>query len=144
MVFETLLIGLLLALLYTELTEISPGGLVVPGYVALYLDQPLRVLATLIVAVIALLAYKGLSRFLILFGKRRFVLLVLFGAVLAQAWFFLLPHVFHESVELRAIGWVIPGLLAVSLERQRPLPTLASLATVSILTYFLVRFVSWL
>jgi len=144
MVFETLLIGLLLALLYTERTEISPGGLVVPGYVALYLDQPLRVLATLIVAVMALLVYRGLSRGLILFGRRRFVLLILLGAVLAQAWFFLLPHVFHESLELSAIGWVIPGLLAGSLERQRPLPTLASLATVSILTYFLVRFVSWI
>jgi poly-gamma-glutamate biosynthesis protein PgsC/CapC len=144
MVFETLLIGLLLALLYTELTEISPGGLVVPGYMALYLDQPLRVLATLLVAVLALLVYRGFSRYLILFGRRRFVLMVLVGAVLAQAWFFLLPHVFRESLELRAIGWVIPGLLAGSLERQRPLPTLASLATVSILTYFLVRLVSWL
>ncbi|MCJ7642860.1 MAG: poly-gamma-glutamate biosynthesis protein PgsC [Candidatus Aminicenantes bacterium] len=144
MVFETLLIGLLLALLYVELTEISPGGLVVPGYMALYLDHPLRVLATLFVAIMALLAYRGLSRFLILFGRRRFVLMILLGAVLAQAWFFLLPHVFLGSPELRAIGWVIPGLLAGSLERQRPLPTLASLATVSILTYFLVRFVSWL
>jgi len=144
MVLETLLIGLLLALLYTELTEISPGGLIVPGYIALYLDQPLRVLATLLVAVLALLVYKGLSRYLILFGRRRFVLMVLLGAVLAQAWFFLLPRLFHESLELRAIGWVIPGLLAGSLERQRPLPTLASLATVSILTYFLVRLVSWL
>jgi poly-gamma-glutamate biosynthesis protein PgsC/CapC len=144
MVFETLLIGLLLALLYTEFAEISPGGLVVPGYMALYLDQPLRVLATLLVAVMALLVYRGLSRYLILFGRRRFVLMVLVGAVLAQAWFFLLPHVFHEPLELRAIGWVIPGLLAGSLERQRALPTLASLATVSILTYFLVRLVSWL
>ena len=70
--------------------------------------------------------------------------MILLGAVLAQAWFFLLPHVFLGSPELRAIGWVIPGLLAGSLERQRLLPTLASLATVSIFTYFLVRFVSWL
>lgn len=144
MVFETLLIGLLLALLYTELLEISPGGLIVPGYIALYLDQPMRVLATLLVAALALLAYKGLSRYLILFGRRRFVMMILVGAVLAQAWFLLLPHIFHESFELRAIGWVIPGLLASSLERQRPLPTLASLATVSIFTYFLVRLVSWL
>jgi len=144
MVLETLLIGLLLALLYAELVEISPGGLVVPGYIALYLDQPKRVLATLIVAVVTLLLYRWLSRYLILFGRRRFVLMILVGAVLAQAWFFLLPHVFHESLELRAIGWVIPGLLAGSLERQKPLPTLASLATVSILTYFLVRFISWL
>jgi poly-gamma-glutamate biosynthesis protein PgsC/CapC len=144
MVFETLLIGLLLALLYTELTGISPGGLVVPGYMALYFDQPLRILATLVVAAMAFLAYKGLSRYFILFGRRRFVLLVLFGAVLAQAWFFLLPRVFHDPLELRVIGLVIPGLLAGSLERQRPLPTLASLATVSILTYFVVRIVSWL
>ena len=144
MVFETLLIGLLLALLYTELAEISPGGLVVPGYMALYFDQPLRVLATLFVAAMALLAYRGLSRCFILFGRRRFVLLVLFGAVLGQAWFFLLPRIFHDPLELRVIGWVIPGLLAGSLDRQRLLPTLASLTTVSILTYFIVRIVSWL
>jgi poly-gamma-glutamate biosynthesis protein PgsC/CapC len=142
MVFETLLIGLLLALVYTETTGISPGGLVVPGYLALYLDQPLRVAATLAVAGLSVLAYRLLSRRLILFGRRRFVLLILLGAVLAQAWFFAHPRLFGDPLELRVIGWVIPGLLASNLERQKPLPTLASLATVAVMTYFVARLVS--
>ena len=144
MVFETLLIGLLLALVYTEATGTSPGGLVVPGYLALYLDQPLRVAATIAVAGLSVLAYRLLSRRLILFGRRRFVLMILLGAVLAQAWFFVHPRLFGEPLELRVIGWVIPGLLASNLERQRTLPTLASLATVSVMTYFIARLVSFI
>ena len=141
MVFETLLIGLLLALAYAEATRISPGGLIVPGYLALYLDQPLRVAATLAVAGLSILAYRLLSRRLILFGRRRFVLIILFGAVLGQALFFIHPRLFGDPLELRVIGWVIPGLLASNLERQRAVPTLASLITVSVLTYFAARLV---
>jgi hypothetical protein len=42
MVVETLLIGLVIALVWAELTDVSPGGLIVAGYFALYLDRPLR------------------------------------------------------------------------------------------------------
>jgi poly-gamma-glutamate biosynthesis protein PgsC/CapC len=142
MVFETLLIGLLLALVYTEATGTSPGGLVVPGYLALYLDQPLRVAATLAVAGLSVLAYRFLSRRLILFGRRRFVLMILLGAIFAQTWSFVHPRLFGDPLELRVIGWVIPGLLASNLERQKSLPTLASLATVAVMTYFVARLVS--
>lgn len=142
MAFETLLIGLLLALAYAEATRLSPGGLIVPGYLALYLDQPLRVAATLVVAGISVLVYRLLSRRLILFGRRRFVFMILLGAVLAQAWFFAHPRLFGGPLELRVIGWVIPGLLASSLERQKIMPTLASLATVTVMTYFIARLVS--
>jgi hypothetical protein len=40
-------------------------------------------------------------------------------------------------VEFQVIGFIIPGLLANNLERQRFLPTLASLVTVTAVTYFL-------
>ncbi len=45
MTYETLFIGLLIAVLYVEITGFYPGGIIVPAYVALYLDQPVRVLA---------------------------------------------------------------------------------------------------
>jgi len=51
MIFETLFIGLILAFFYVELMDIYPGGIIVPAYIALYLDQPLRVLATIFIAV---------------------------------------------------------------------------------------------
>ncbi len=144
MILETLFIGLVLALLWAELTDVSPGGLIVAGYFALYLDRPLRLAATLAVALLALAAYKLLAGRLLLFGRRRFVLLVLLGAVLSQVWLMVLPRVFAAPVELRVIGWVIPGILASSLARQRPLPTLASLAAVSALTFAVVRLVGLL
>jgi poly-gamma-glutamate biosynthesis protein PgsC/CapC len=139
MILETLFLGLVLALLWAEVTDVSAGGLIVAGYFALYLDRPPRVAATLAVALLALAAYRLLAGRFLLFGRRRFVLLVLLGAVLAQAWSLFLPGLPAAPAELRVIGWVVPGILASSLVRQKPLPTLASLAAVSALTFAVVR-----
>ena len=144
MIVETLLIGLVVALLWAEVTDVSPGGIIVPGYIALYLDRPLRVAATLAVVLLTLTIYKFLARRLILFGRRRFVLTVLVGAVLSQGWLLVLPRLFEAPAELRVIGWVVPGILASSLVRQKTLPTLASLAAAATLTYAAVRLVSFL
>jgi poly-gamma-glutamate biosynthesis protein PgsC/CapC len=137
--YSSLFLGLVLALIYAELAGISPGGLIVPGYFALYLNQPWRPLATIIVAFIALFAYRLASKYFILFGRRRFVFMLLVGAILGQMWALALPHLFSEPIGLRVIGWVVPGILASNLERQKILPTLASLILVSVLTFFLSR-----
>ena len=144
MTFETLLIGLVIAVLYVEIMDIYPGGIIVPAYLALYLDQPLRILVTIVVAFLSLYSYKFLSRWLILFGRRRFVMLILLGTVWAQLWFIVLPHLFPEPLALRAIGWLIPGLLANNLEKQKYVPTLASMLVVAVITYLLVRLILWL
>lgn len=137
--YSSLFLGLVLALIYTELTGFSPGGLIVPGYFAIYLNQPLRPLTTLLVAFLTLALYRLASNYLILFGRRRFVFMILAGVLLAQAWTLILPQLFSEPLSLRVIGWVVPGLLASNLERQNILPTLASLILVSVLTFFLVK-----
>ncbi len=139
MTYETLFIGLLVAVLYVEIFGVYPGGIIVPAYIALYLDQPLRVLVTVAIAVLCILVYRILYRYVILFGKRRFVTFIFIGAVLAQVWTLLFPQIFPESFGLRAIGWLIPGLLANNLEKQRFLPTLTSLVTVAVFTYVLIR-----
>lgn len=144
MTYETLLIGLVVAVLYVEVMEIYPGGIIVPAYLALYLDQPLRVLATIVAALLSLWTYRVLSRFLFLFGKRRFVMLILLGVLWSQIWLFVLPQLRSGAAELHVIGWVIPGLLANNLERQKFFATLASLFTVAILTYLLVRIITGL
>jgi poly-gamma-glutamate biosynthesis protein PgsC/CapC len=139
MTYETLFIGLLVAVLYVEIFGVYPGGIIVPAYIALYLDQPLRVLVTVAIAILCILLYRIFSMYVILFGKRRFVTFIFIGAVLAQAWSFLFPHLTPETFGLRAIGWIIPGLLANNLEKQRFFPTLTSLVTVAVFTYVLVR-----
>lgn len=144
MIYETLLIGILIAVLYTEITDVYPGGIIVPAYFALYLDEPLRVLMTIGVALLSLLTYRWLSRYLILFGKRRFVMLLFLGVVWAQLWIILLPHLFKGPSGMKAIGWIIPGLLANNLEKQKMVITLTSLVIVSTVTYVLVRVLGWI
>ncbi len=139
MTVETLLIGLVLALLWAEITDVSPGGLIVPGYFALYLGQPLRLAATLAAALLTLGITKLLARHLILYGRRRFVLMVLLGAVLAQAWLVAAPGLFAAPAGLRVVGLIIPGILASSLARRKAVPTLASLLAVSTLTFAVAR-----
>jgi poly-gamma-glutamate biosynthesis protein PgsC/CapC len=144
MTYETFFIGLILAVLFVEIMDIYPGGIIVPAYIACYLDQPLRVLATVLIALLSLLTYRFLSRYFILFGRRRFVMLLLLGALWGQLSFFVTPHVFAGARDLRMIGWVIPGLLANNCEKQRIWATLASLFTVSVLTYFVAKLVALL
>jgi poly-gamma-glutamate biosynthesis protein PgsC/CapC len=139
MTYETFFIGLILAVFYVEIFDIYPGGIIVPAYMALFLDQPLRVLTTILVAFLSLLTYSLLSRFFILFGRRRFVMLLLLGALWGQLWFLVAPSLFSGAMDLRMIGWVIPGLLANNFEKQKIPATLASLFTVAILTYFIVK-----
>jgi poly-gamma-glutamate biosynthesis protein PgsC/CapC len=142
MTYETFFVGIILAALYVEIMDIYPGGIIVPAYLALFLDQPLRILVTVTVALLSLVSYRFLSRSLILFGRRRFVMLILLGALWGQAWFLLAPHIYSGPAELRVIGWVIPGLLANNLERQKFFQTLASLFTVSVLVYFVMKLVT--
>jgi poly-gamma-glutamate biosynthesis protein PgsC/CapC len=135
--FETIFIGLVIALLYTEVTGIYPGGIIVPAFLALSLDHPVRALATVSVACLSLLIYRFLARTFILFGKRRFVILLLVAGLVSQLLGLALPKLLAAPVEFHVIGFIIPGLLANNLERQKFLPTLGSLVTVTAITYFL-------
>lgn len=136
---ETLFVGLILSTLVVELTGIYPGGVIVPGYVALYLDQPLRLVGTLVAALLTLVVYRVLSNFFILYGRRQFVLLLFLGAVWSMLLQLFLPTLGVESLAWRTIGWVIPGLLANTLMKQSPVVTLLALGVASVGTFFVVR-----
>lgn len=139
--FETIFIGLAIALLYTEVTGIYPGGIIVPAFLALSLDHPVRALATVAVACLSLLIYRLLARTFILFGRRRFVIILLVAGLLSQLFGLALPKLLAAPAEFQVIGFIIPGLLANNLERQKFLPTLGSLVTVTAITYFLAGLV---
>ena len=141
MIFETLLIGLILAVIYVEILDVYPGGIIVPGYIALYLTKPFTVVITILCALLSLVTYRILKRYFILFGKRRFVLLVLLGVLWSQILSLFLPRIIPPQAGAAVIGWLIPGLLANNLERQKFWLTLASLFTVAAATYFIVELV---
>jgi gamma-polyglutamate biosynthesis protein CapC len=65
--YEIMFIGLVLALGYVSLTGYYPGGIIVPGYLVLFVDQPFRMAGTLAAALLTLALYLLASRHLILF-----------------------------------------------------------------------------
>lgn len=138
---EVAFIGLVVATLFTELTGLYPGGVIVPAYLALFANQPLRLVGTLIVAVLAWATYRLVERAFVLFGRRRFLMLVLLGGAWALVGYRLVPLVWPDSLELRAIGWVIPGLIANSFERQGFWKTTAAMTIAAAITYFGVQLI---
>ncbi|NIN72573.1 MAG: poly-gamma-glutamate biosynthesis protein PgsC [Gemmatimonadetes bacterium] len=135
--FEIPFIGLLISLAFTALTGVYPGGIIVPSYLVLFMNEPARIAGTLIAALLTMGVYRLSCRWLILFGRRRFVFLILVGGILAFLWRQFFPAIFPASLEFRVIGWVIPGLIASHLERQGVAVTAAALVTVTVLTGWL-------
>ena len=137
--YEVPFLGLLISIFFIGLTGYYPGGIIVPSYLVLFMDQPLRIIGTLIAAILTIMCYRIASHYLILFGRRRFVFMILLGGTWTFLWILVFPSIFPVSMEFRVIGWVIPGLVANNFERQGIMVTTAALITVTVVTYFLGR-----
>ncbi len=139
MTTEAIFLGILLGFIYYELVGLTPGGIVVPGYIALFLDQAGTLAATPQAALITLLLIMGLSRLVILYGRRAFLAAVMIGFLLKwgiESYLIGIPGVTHE---LEVIGYIIPGLIAHEMRKQGIGATLASLLVVSGTTHLLIR-----
>jgi gamma-polyglutamate biosynthesis protein CapC len=134
-----LVLGAVLSLLMTELLGLSPGGILVPGFMALYADSPLRLGATLLDAGVALILVRLLGRGAILFGRRRFAAFLLAGFLARVLSEHALPALAPAAPSLAAVGWLVPGLLASDADRQGPLRTLLALAIAASLVRLLWR-----
>lgn len=137
MEYELIFVALVASLLFVGVTGIYPGGIIVPSYLVLFVNQPARLVGTLVAALLTLLCYKIASRYLIIFGRRMFVFMVLVGALWTFCWIQLFPIFSPATLEFRVIGWVVPGLIANNFERQGVASTTAALITVTVAVYFL-------
>ncbi len=131
-------LGLVVSLFFSEFFGIA-GGLVVPGYFALQLQNPLAIGFTLGIAFITLTLGKLISKFTILYGKRRTAILLLLGFLLDSGFniwvlgWILPPNMGEVSGEIKAIGHIIPGLIALWMDRQGCIETISALLSASIL-----------
>jgi poly-gamma-glutamate biosynthesis protein PgsC/CapC len=132
MVPELFLVGLVAGFVYYEWVGISPGGVIPPAYFALFLREPERILVTVVLALIVCGVIQLLQRYAFLYGRRRLLVALLLGfAVKWLAEGVLAPRV-GVSFEIHAVGYIIPGLIANDMVRQRVMPTIASLGIVTI------------
>ena len=131
-------IGIALGFLFFEITGLTAGGIIVPGYIALYINQPMRIVITLVISLLTFGLVNFTSQFLILFGRRRFLVMILVGFLLRTTFDSLQLYLPETGLDLQAIGYIIPGLIANEFYRQGVWKTVMSLTIVSILVYFLL------
>lgn len=138
MIIETLFIGLVLGMLFYEVTGISPGGVIAPGYFALFVHQLDKITVTLTISIIVWVLVSYLSRYLIIYGRRRLLLALLFGFCLKLIVEFWIQPLTVVQIDLQSIGYIIPGLIANEMLRQKVIPTIASLGIVSVCVYLVL------
>jgi gamma-polyglutamate biosynthesis protein CapC len=125
-------LGLALSLICYLVTNLSPGGMITPGWLAITLIADARQVA--VIVVVSALTWASvvvLQRVVILFGKRLFATVVLVGLFLqvtaAPLWHDGGPPLTtHET-----LGFIVPGLVAYQLVRQPRLATIVATVTVT-------------
>jgi poly-gamma-glutamate biosynthesis protein PgsC/CapC len=125
--------GLVVSLMFSELFGFAAGGLVVPGYLGLYLTKPLAVVATLGTALATFIIVKVISGFAIIYGRRRTVITILVAFGLGFGLRYLMGHLEYHA-EMIVIGYIVPGLIAIWMDRQGWVETLCTLTTAAVVT----------
>jgi gamma-polyglutamate biosynthesis protein CapC len=125
-------LGLCFSLVCYLVTNLSPGGMITPGWLAITLVEDAVAVAVIIgVAGLTWAGTVALQRVVILFGKRLFATVVLLG-VLLQVTLTLLQLRGHTlPATQQTLGFIVPGLIAYQLVRQPSLPTLVATASVT-------------
>ena len=134
MLILTLVIGVGVSLALVELTGITAGAIIAPGYIALLLDQPKALLGVLVAVVGTHLIVSLLASPLFLYGTRRLTVSILVGAVLATGLGHLRGEFISEMLLWAGLGYVVPGLIAHQWYRQGFLPTALALLIAAPLT----------
>jgi poly-gamma-glutamate biosynthesis protein PgsC/CapC len=129
-------IGLLFSLICYLTTNLSPGGMITPGWLALTLVEDLkRAALVLAVTVVTYLATRLLQKNVILYGKRLFAAVVLTAVVIQAGVYLVLQTHFPLLYANETLGFIVPGLIAYQLERQPKGATLLSVSTVTLANY---------
>ena len=136
MIQNILTLGVIISIVFYEITEISPGGLIVPAYFALYLDDPLKLSVTAGISLLTLLLLKLLSRYTILYGRRRFAVCIIVSFIIKMILQYANLHVLHVHqlyfLNVHSIGIIIPGILAQEFDRNGIPRTSAALIIVAV------------
>ena len=136
-------IGMVLSLFLTETLGVTAGGIIVPGYIAMNLESPERLMVTFGISILTFLIIKSISNFIMIYGKRRLVLALLIG--------FLLGYLTRSennlvssltALDFVVIGNIIPGLIANWMDRQGVLRTICTILITAGITKLFIMIVS--
>lgn len=138
-------VGLVVSLLFTEAFGLTVGGMIVPGYLALYLNEPVTVLLTIAAAFATWGVVRLVHKYTILYGRRRVVITMVVGFAVGMAIRGLVAGYTQLTADPLAaasadpaaamaavVGFIIPGLIALWMDRTGPVLTLSPLIVASV------------
>lgn len=130
--YNLIILGIIISIIFYELTEISPGGVIVPGYIALFITQPGRIIMTIFLSLATLLVVNILSNYTILYGRRKFGIMIIISFIIRLIMqmsinYLPLPDILATS----SIGYIIPGIIAQDIGRQGIIKTVSSMILVA-------------
>lgn len=126
--------GVVASMLFYDRYGVTTGGIIVPGYLALFVVRPTHILATLL---IGLLIYWMVQKLLrpkwMLWGRKLFETEIVLALILQSIWLGALLYLAPREQSLTflySIGFLLPGILAHDMGRQGARTTiLASLGS---------------
>lgn len=131
-------VGLVVSLILSEALGMAGAGLVVPGYFALHLTRPLTITITFVAGLAAFGIVRALGGILIIFGRRRTILMILAGYLTGITAKYISGGLMGNAEFYPVIGFIIPGLIAIWLDRRGVVETACSLITASVIVRLLL------
>jgi poly-gamma-glutamate biosynthesis protein PgsC/CapC len=137
-------LGLVVSLVFSETLGLAAGGMVVPGYMALMIHDPGRIAGTIVVSLLTYYTIMLLSNYMFIYGRRRTVMIIIVGFL--YGWlsrhFLVFGFTGGVSLEFQAIGFIIPGLIANWMERQGIIQTLTTMIVAAVFVRLLLMIIS--
>jgi poly-gamma-glutamate biosynthesis protein PgsC/CapC len=138
-----LALGVIVSILVYERWHLTGGAAVVSGYLAMFVNRPLYIVTTLVLAVATYyIVQRLIANRMFLYGRRRLVVMVMTGMFL-QLLTGLVGYITGKDIPLLmglyGIGFVLPGLIAQDIERQGIRITMLTVLGTTFVTFFLFR-----
>ena len=135
--------SIIMGFLSVEFLGLFTGGLVSAGYLAFYMNQPWRLVSTLVLAIVIYLITMGLQKIAIIYGRRRFMVTVLLSLI--GTWFLekgLYGNLGALELDIRVVGFIIPGLIANDMFKQGIIRTVLGVSILAVIVRLLLLLVT--
>ena len=127
----TIILGIVVSTIIYKRNGLTLGGVIVCGYLALFVGQPAHIVVTLAISYLTYrIVYKILQKRYMLNGRKLFEVEILVGLVFQVFWLMIIRLFGTINIDLTifyGIGFVLPGVISHDMGRQGPKNTIGSI-----------------
>ena len=138
----TIIVGILVATLIYKQTGMTLGGVIVPGYLALFIRYPFNILVTLTAASLSfLVVHYFLKKRFLMDSRQLFEVEVLVALILQVVWNIISGYYLRVDPNwfpIFGIGFILPGVIAHEMGRSGWGRTLVTTVLGAILVYVII------